>query len=192
MSPCQRVTLLLSFSASQNVATSQPGTGFLSACTWRWRTKGVKPCQNVGPGGWDCPMKISGHFIHFHLLKKPNISPVWHGPLSWWLPFEHSSAKMGSLDNDPMYSTMCFSITSTRSTSKFHPNTFQCSVWDVIMFDAITYGKDCTSLCGSNASCNELSIISCSDASLVGVVYCQIDLMCNVGWQVRCYHRKWR
>ncbi len=60
-----------------------------------------------------------------------------------WLPFEHCSTKMGSLDIDPVYSTLCPSITSTRSTSKFHLNMFQHSVDDAVMPDAITYGQEC-------------------------------------------------
>ena len=52
--------------------------------------------------------------------------------------------KMGSLDIDPVYSTLCPRITSTRCTSKCHVNTFQYSVAGAVMTDAITYGKDCT------------------------------------------------
>ncbi len=40
----------------------------------------MQPCVNDWPGGWDCPMKISGHFIHVFPLKKPFFSPFWHGP----------------------------------------------------------------------------------------------------------------
>ena len=39
-------------------------------------------------------------------------------------------------------------ITSTRSTSKFHINTFQVSVEGAVMLDAITYGQDCMSNIG--------------------------------------------
>ena len=117
--------------------------GFLSACTWYRRAWGVNPSGNGRPGGWDCPMKISASFIHFYPLKKSNFSSVWHALLSRWLPFEHSSTKMGSLDIDPVYSTLCPSITATRSTSKFHLNMFQYSVGGDVMTDTITYGQDC-------------------------------------------------
>ncbi len=40
----------------------------------------MQPCGNDWPGGWDCPMKISGHLIHVFPLKKPLFSPVCHGP----------------------------------------------------------------------------------------------------------------
>ncbi len=55
----------------------------------------------------------------------------------------HSSIKMGSLDIELVYSTLCPSITSTHSTSKFHLNMFQYSIGGAVMLDAITYGKDC-------------------------------------------------
>ncbi len=35
------------------------------------------------------------------------------------------------------------SIMSSRSASKFHLNTFQSNVWSDVMFDAITFSKDC-------------------------------------------------
>ncbi len=70
-------------------------------------------------------------------------------PPSSCLSFEHSSAKMGSLDIDPVYSTLCPSITSTRSTSKFHFNTFQYSASGLVMLDAMTYGQDCTCIIAS-------------------------------------------
>ncbi len=82
-------------------------------------------------------MKISVHFISIYPFKKPFFSPVCCGPLSRWPPFEHSTAKMGSLDIDPVYSTLCPSITSTRSTSIFCINTSQCSVGGAVMLDAV-------------------------------------------------------
>ncbi len=48
----------------------------------------MKPGGNDGPGDWDCPMKISVHFISVYPLKKPNFKP-----LSRCLPFEHSGTK---------------------------------------------------------------------------------------------------
>ncbi len=102
----------------------------------------MNPCGNGRPGGPDSSMKISANFIHFFPLKKPLFSPVWHGPPSRWPPFEHSSTRMGSLDIDLVYSTLCPSITSTCSTLKFHLNMLQCSVSGLIMLDAFTYGKD--------------------------------------------------
>ncbi len=103
----------------------------------------MQPCGNDWPGGWDCPMKISANFIHFFPLKKPLFSPVWHGHPSRWPPFEHSSTKMGNLDIDPVYSTLCPRITSTCSTSNFHSNMLQYSVSGLVMLDAFTCGKDC-------------------------------------------------
>ncbi len=63
-------------------------------------------------------------------------------PPSSCLPFKLSSAKLGILHIEPVHSTLCPSITSTRSTSKFHLHTFQYNVGGAVMFDAITYGKD--------------------------------------------------
>ena len=103
----------------------------------------MNPGGNGGPGGQDSSAKISANFINIYPLKKPNSSSVWHGPPSSCLPFEHSSTKMGSLDIDPVYSTLCPRITSTRSTSKFHFNMFQYSVGGAVMPDAITFGQDC-------------------------------------------------
>ncbi len=103
----------------------------------------MNPSGNGGPGGLDSPMKMSASFIHVYPLTMPNFSSVWHALLSMWLPFEHSSAKMGSLDIDPVYSTLCPSITSTRSTLNFHSNTLQYSVGGAIMLDAIPYSQDC-------------------------------------------------
>ncbi len=83
----------------------------------------------------------------FLFLKNPNFSSFWHGSLARWPPFERSSTKTGSLDIDPVYSTLCPRITSTRSTSKFHFNTFQYSVGGAVMPDAITHGQDCIVRC---------------------------------------------
>ena len=104
----------------------------------------MQQCGNDWPVGWDCHMKISGYFIHFFPLKKPLFSPVWHGPPSRWPPFEHSSTKLGSLDTDRVYSTLCPSITLTCSTSKFHLDMLRYSVSGLVMLDAFTYGKDWT------------------------------------------------
>ncbi len=103
------------------------------------------PVEMVGrPGGQDSSMKISANFIHFVPLKKLKFSSVWHGPLSRWLPFEHSGTKMDILEIDPVYSTLCPSITATHSKSKFHFYMFQYSVGGAIMIDSSTYGQDCT------------------------------------------------
>ncbi len=55
-----------------------------------------------------------------------------------------SSTKMGSFDIEALYSTLCPRITSTCFISKFHLNMFQNSIWGDVMFNAITYGQDCT------------------------------------------------
>ncbi len=78
----------------------------------------MKPGGNDGPGGWDCSMKVSVHFINICPLKKPNFQPLWHASLSSWSCFEHCDIKMGSPDNEALYSTLCLSIISTCSTSK--------------------------------------------------------------------------
>ncbi len=103
----------------------------------------MNPAGKCLPLGPDSSMKISANFIHFYPLKKPYFCSVWHGLLSRWPPFEHSSTKMGSLDTDPVYSTMCPSVTSTHSTTKFHVNIFQYSVRGAVMPDTIPYGQDC-------------------------------------------------
>ncbi len=104
----------------------------------------MNPGGNGGPEVLDSSVKISANFIHFYPLEKPNFSSVWHGPPSRWLPLEHSGAKMGSLEFDPVYSTLCPIITSTCSISKFHFNMFQYTVGGSVMPDTITYGQDCT------------------------------------------------
>ncbi len=67
-------------------------------------------------------------------------------PPSRWPSFEHCSTKMDILDIDPVYSTLCPSITLTRSTSKFHLNMLQYSVSGLAMLDAFTYGNDCITI----------------------------------------------
>ncbi len=104
----------------------------------------MNPTGKCLPLGPDSSMKISGNFISIYPLKKPIFSSVWHGSPSRWLLFEHSSTKMGGLDIELVYSTLCPNITSTRSTSKFHFNMLQYSVGGAVMPDAITYGQDCT------------------------------------------------
>ncbi len=37
----------------------------------------MQPCENDWPGGWDCPMKISGHFIHFFPPSKSHFSVLF-------------------------------------------------------------------------------------------------------------------
>ncbi len=86
----------------------------------------MKPGENDGPGGRDCSVKVSVHFINVCPLKKPNFQPVWHASLSRWPPFEHRHIKMGSPDNEPLYSTLCLSIIATCSTSKFHLKMSEC------------------------------------------------------------------
>ncbi len=76
----QSVTLSLSFHSfteCSNLSTQTKGFWVLvhgaedpgSESLWKWWS-----------GGWDCPMNISGHFIYFYPLKKPNLSLIWHGP----------------------------------------------------------------------------------------------------------------
>ncbi len=98
-------------------------------------------CLPLGPCS---SMKISVHCIHVYPLKKPYVCSVWCGPPSRWPSFKHSTSKMGILDIEPVHSTLCPSLTSTRSTSKFHFNLFQYSIGGAVMPDTITYGQDCT------------------------------------------------
>ncbi len=81
---CQIVTPSLSFCCF----TEPSNLSTRSACTWCRRTRGVNPCGNDGPGGWDCSMKISVNFIHVYPLKKSYFCSVWHEPLSRWPSFE--------------------------------------------------------------------------------------------------------
>ncbi len=85
-----------------------------------------------------------------------NFQPVWRASLSSWSHFEHSSTKMGSPDNEPLYSSLCLSIISTCSTSKFHLKMSECSAWGVVMPVANLYAKDCTP-CGVSVSCPNCS-----------------------------------
>ncbi len=119
------------------------------------RTKGfwVLTHGAGGPREW-LPVEMVGQGVRIPPWKfqpisstlppeKAKFSSVWHGSLSRWLPFEHSGTKMGILDIEPVHSTLCPSITATRSTSKFHLNMFQNSVRGDVMTDTITYGQDC-------------------------------------------------
>ncbi len=109
-------------------------------------TREVKPGGNGGPGDQDSSVNISVHFINVCPLKKPNFQPLWRASLSRWPPFEHSGTKMGSPDNEALYSTLCLSIISTCSTSKFHLKMSKCSAWGVVMPMANLYAKDCIAL----------------------------------------------
>ena len=96
--------------------------------------------------GWDCSVKVSVLFINVCPLKKPNfqpLQPLWHASLPSWSHFEHSSAKMGIPDNEPLCWTLYLSIMPTCSTSKFHLKMSQCSTWGVVMPTANLYAKDC-------------------------------------------------
>ena len=102
----------------------------------------MNPGGKGGPGGLDSSsMKISANFIHVYPLKKANFSSVWHGPLTRWLPFEHSSTKTGSLNTGPVYSTLCPSTKSIRSTSKFHLNMLQYSIGGDVMTDTLLMAR---------------------------------------------------
>ncbi len=89
--------------------------------------RGPGGCNHVEMIGLEAgivPWKFHAIASTFPPLKKPLFSPVWHGPPSSWVPFEHSSTKMGSLDIDPVYSTLHPSTTTTRSMSIFTPTCF--------------------------------------------------------------------
>ncbi len=85
----------------------------LPGSTWRRRTRGVKPGGNGGLG------LSHENFNPFHPrfpLKKLNIPPLWHAALFSPSGLKHCSTKMGSLDIQPLYSTLCPKIASTCST----------------------------------------------------------------------------
>ena len=54
--------------------------------------------------------------------------------------------KWAAFDIEPVFSTLCPSVTSTCSTSKLHLNTLQYSVWGDVMLLEETYGKDYSEL----------------------------------------------
>ncbi len=60
------------FLPSQNVATFDPDGRVLPGSASHWMTQRERPCGNDGPGGWDCPIKFSVHFINVFPLKKVN------------------------------------------------------------------------------------------------------------------------
>ncbi len=117
--------------------------GFLHVCAWRRRTQGDATMWKWLT--WRLGF-VHENFSQFHPLFPPQ-KVTFQSCLAWppssCLAFEHSSTKMGSLDIDPVYSTLCPRITSACSTSKFHFNMLQNSVSGLVMLDAFTYGKDC-------------------------------------------------
>ncbi len=133
------------FVASPNLATLNQTW---EPCAWCQRVWGMNPTGKYCSGGPDSSMKISGSFINITTLTPPppkgQISVlIGMAPPYCCLPFEHSGTEMGSLDIESACSTLCPSITSTCSTSKFHFNMLQYSVWGAIILNAITYGQDC-------------------------------------------------
>ncbi len=101
-----------------------------------WTARGIRE-----PGGQESYLKFSGDFVHIYPPKMSNFYPL--ASLSSCLPFEHCST---SLEVAPLHSTLCPSIISICSTSKFHLNTLQYSDGGDVMLNAITYGKDCISI----------------------------------------------
>ncbi len=141
---CQIVTLSLSFCCFTECSN-------LSTQTWGF----CMPVHGTGgPGGCNhvemidleagiVPWKFQAISSTFSPSKSHFSVLFGMPPPSRWPPFEHSSTKMGSLDIDPVYSTLCPRITLTRPTSNFHSNMLQYSVSGLVMLDAFTYGKDC-------------------------------------------------
>ena len=150
--------------------------GLGSESWWKWWARG---------SGFFCK-----NFIPFHPLLPPEkakflwISLIflissWHGSLSRWLPVDHSSTKKGILDIDPMHWTLCPSITSTCSTSKFCFNTFQYSIGGTVTLEAITYSQDCTSkkqsflMCNPSNFCNSKMKKCCKHGHVLhGICFC--------------------
>ncbi len=116
------------FTPSRNPATFGLDHRVLHGSAWCQMTQGVTPGGNNGPGGWDCSMKISVHFINVCPLKKPNFQPLWCATPSSWSQFEHCTIKMGIPNIEPLYPILCPSITSTCSTSKLPLKMSQCSM----------------------------------------------------------------
>ncbi len=75
--------------------------------------------------------------------KSQNFQPLWRAAPSSWSR-EHCGVKMGIPGIERLYSTLCPSITSTCSTSKFCFKESQCSVWGEVLPAANLYAKDCT------------------------------------------------
>ena len=104
----------------------------------------MNPTGKCLPLGPDCSMKFS----QFHPLLPPEKTTFLFclvcPPPSRWPSFEHSSTKMGSLDIELVYSTLCPSITATYSMSKFYLNMLQYSIGGAVMLNTITYSQDCT------------------------------------------------
>ncbi len=117
--PCQSVPQSLSFcslTALSNLSTQTPGV--LRACTQCWRAWGVNPPWKWWARGTELPHENLNQLLAPEKAKFQSSSAC---PFSRWPPFEHCSTPMGSLDMDPLYSTLCPSITSAWSASKFPP-----------------------------------------------------------------------
>ncbi len=105
-------------------------------------------------GGIQTPWPTISTWIHsagppvlWASMQKPR---VWVERLLRSMKQQKESNRMtlcqvNSLNIDPVYWTLCPSITSTRSTSKFDFNMLQYSVGGAVMLDVITYGQDCVS-----------------------------------------------
>ncbi len=102
----------------------------------------MQPCGNDWPGGWDCHMKISGHFIHFFPLKKPLFS-------LFGMPSSPSDFLLSTLA--PKWAALtltqctqhCVPVSHLHIPHQiFDSNMLQYSVSGLIMLDAFTYGKD--------------------------------------------------
>ncbi len=130
MSPCRSL-----FAASPNLSTRTRGFCMLAHSTG-------------GPGEWT-PVEMVDRILLWKFQSISSTFTLWKGqislrfgmpPPSRWPPFEHSSTKVGSLDIDPVYSTLCPRIQD--STSKFHLDTFQYSIEGAVVLDTIIYGQD--------------------------------------------------
>ncbi len=87
------------------------------------------------------------NFSPFHECFPPEVDfqPLWHAMSSNWPHFEHCDIKMGCLDIECLYSTLCPNI-SMYSNLKFLLKMAQCSVWGVVIPVANLFAKDCISL----------------------------------------------
>ncbi len=139
---------------------------FLHACAWRRRTRGMQPCGNDWPGGWDCPMKIAGHFIHFFPLKQPNFSSVWHGPSPGGLLLSTLVSKWAALTLT-LCTQHCVPVSHPHVPHQIFTPTCFSTVFQVS--SCLTHLlMDCRRVISGSAEQLMLSTLSCRSRELIG------------------------
>ncbi len=114
------------FVASPNLATSRPGHAVVHGAEG---PRGWNHVKMIGLGAGIVPWKFQAILSTFSLSKSQVSVLFGMAPPPGGL----SSTKLGSLDIEPLYSTLCPSITPTRSTSNFYLNTLWYRVSGLIM-----------------------------------------------------------